>query len=253
MSVTCWVIWIWLRCFGGFPGGSDGEESACYYRRCMFDPWVRKIPWRSKWQPTPGFLPGKSQGHRSLAGSCVHEVTKELGHDLVTEQRQDALTPPLRFASWVEAVSHELDSHTCHLFLSGPWFTTDGYQFTTSTSCILSGSQGLQHKPHTYQWHKSRLCAPESRCSRDPDLQKQSWAAEPASPAVNTNNSLPRAPAAQLEFCFHGKKEQAGKSAQGLNQLWPQRTPDAGTFLTMMHLHDGEGSLENKSCDLHKR
>ena len=24
-----------------------------------FDPWVRKIPWRGKWQPTPVFLPGK--------------------------------------------------------------------------------------------------------------------------------------------------------------------------------------------------
>ena len=23
-----------------------------------FDPWVRKIPWRRKWQPTPGFLLG---------------------------------------------------------------------------------------------------------------------------------------------------------------------------------------------------
>ena len=24
------------------------------------DPWVRKIPWRRKWQPTPVFLPGES-------------------------------------------------------------------------------------------------------------------------------------------------------------------------------------------------
>ena len=24
-----------------------------------FDPWVRKIPWRRKWHPTPVFLPGK--------------------------------------------------------------------------------------------------------------------------------------------------------------------------------------------------
>ena len=37
-------------------------------RRCRFDPWVRKIPWRRKWQPTPVFLPGKSHGQRSLAG-----------------------------------------------------------------------------------------------------------------------------------------------------------------------------------------
>ena len=33
-----------------------------------FNPWVGKIPWRRKWQPTPVFLPGKSHGWRSLAG-----------------------------------------------------------------------------------------------------------------------------------------------------------------------------------------
>ena len=37
-------------------------------RRPGFDPWVRKIPWRRKWQPTPVFLPGESHGQRSLAG-----------------------------------------------------------------------------------------------------------------------------------------------------------------------------------------
>ena len=36
------------------------------HRRCGLDPWVRKIPWRRKWQPTPVFSPGKSQGRRSL-------------------------------------------------------------------------------------------------------------------------------------------------------------------------------------------
>ena len=40
----------------------------CQWRRCGFDPWVRKIPWSSKWQPTPVFLPGKFHGPRSLAG-----------------------------------------------------------------------------------------------------------------------------------------------------------------------------------------
>ena len=37
-------------------------------RRLDFDPWVGKIPWRRKWQPTPIFLPGESHGQRSLAG-----------------------------------------------------------------------------------------------------------------------------------------------------------------------------------------
>jgi len=34
----------------------------------VFDSWVEKIPWRMKWQPTPVFLPRKSQGQRSLEG-----------------------------------------------------------------------------------------------------------------------------------------------------------------------------------------
>ena len=37
-------------------------------QRPGFDPWVRKIPWRRKWQPTPVFLPGESCGQRSLVG-----------------------------------------------------------------------------------------------------------------------------------------------------------------------------------------
>ena len=52
----------------GFPGGSDGKESAYQCRRCGFDPWVRKIPWRREWQPTPVFLPEESYGPSSLAG-----------------------------------------------------------------------------------------------------------------------------------------------------------------------------------------
>ena len=30
--------------------------------------WVRKIPWRRAWQPTPVLLPGESHGQRRLAG-----------------------------------------------------------------------------------------------------------------------------------------------------------------------------------------
>ena len=44
------------------------KESACQCRRWGFSPWVGKIPWRRKWQPTPVFLPGESHGQRSLAG-----------------------------------------------------------------------------------------------------------------------------------------------------------------------------------------
>ena len=52
------------------PWASQVEFAYCYSRckRRRFDPWVRKIPWRRTWQPTPVFLPGESHGHRSLAG-----------------------------------------------------------------------------------------------------------------------------------------------------------------------------------------
>ena len=46
----------------GLPWWLSSQESTCQYRRLGFNPWVRKIPWRSKWQPTPVFLPGKSYG-----------------------------------------------------------------------------------------------------------------------------------------------------------------------------------------------
>ena len=48
-----------------------GKEPACQHRRCKrhgFDPWVRNIPWRRKWQPTPVFLPGESHGQKSIVG-----------------------------------------------------------------------------------------------------------------------------------------------------------------------------------------
>ena len=64
-----------------------GKESACQcrrLRRCGFDPWVGKIPWRRKWQPTPVFLSRESHGERSLLGHSPWDC-KELGMIEVTE------------------------------------------------------------------------------------------------------------------------------------------------------------------------
>ena len=51
-----------------------------------FDPWVRKSPWRRKWQPTAVFLLGKSHGQRSLVGycpqGCKETATMEARHSL---------------------------------------------------------------------------------------------------------------------------------------------------------------------------
>ena len=54
----------------GFSGGTSGKETTCQCRgpkRCRFDPWVGKNPWRWAWQSTPILLPGESHGQRSLA------------------------------------------------------------------------------------------------------------------------------------------------------------------------------------------
>ena len=39
----------------GLPGGASGKESTCQFRRNRFDFWVREIPWRKTWKPTPVF------------------------------------------------------------------------------------------------------------------------------------------------------------------------------------------------------
>ena len=109
--------------FQGFPGSLVGKESACNggdpdsipglgrspaeglgyplqyswasllahmvknlpaMRRPGFDPWAGKIPWRRAWQPTPVFLPGESQGQRSLVGYSSRGH-KESEHNWVTK------------------------------------------------------------------------------------------------------------------------------------------------------------------------
>ena len=49
----------------------SSKQCTCQFsrqKRGGFDPWVRKIPWRRAWQPTPVFLPGEFHGLRSLVG-----------------------------------------------------------------------------------------------------------------------------------------------------------------------------------------
>jgi len=51
----------------GFPGGSDGKESACNAGNPSLIHGLGKIPWRREWQPTP-ILPVEFHGLRSLVG-----------------------------------------------------------------------------------------------------------------------------------------------------------------------------------------
>ena len=58
----------YLVCLSGLPKWLRGKESTWQWRRPRFNPWVGKIRWRRRWQPTPVFLPEISHGQRSLVG-----------------------------------------------------------------------------------------------------------------------------------------------------------------------------------------
>ena len=78
----------------------SGRESACQCRRCRFNPWVSKLPWRRQWQPIPIFLPEKSHGQRSLVGYSPwghkeSDMTERLGtHFLHLSKHPSPLSYP---------------------------------------------------------------------------------------------------------------------------------------------------------------
>ena len=80
-----------------FLAGSDGKSICLQCRRLGFDPWVGKIPWRRKWQPTPVFLPGKFHGRRSLIGyspgNCKESDTTKRFHFFTPSEYQWSALP----------------------------------------------------------------------------------------------------------------------------------------------------------------
>ena len=69
----------------GFPGGSDGKESACNTGDLgFFDPCVGKIAWRGAWQPPPVFWPGKSSWTEE-PGGLQSVGSQRVGHGLATK------------------------------------------------------------------------------------------------------------------------------------------------------------------------
>ena len=111
-----------------------------------FPPWVRKIPWRREWQPTPVFLPGKSHGLRSLAGySLWGHKELDTTECLKTHTRNSQST-------WTAALRTELQRlsiYACklangHLASSLSWylvkFSKEQQTCTDSLSCFSVSS-----------------------------------------------------------------------------------------------------------------
>ena len=106
----------------GFPGGACGKEPTCQCKRCKrcrFDPWVWKIPWRRAQQPTPIFFPGKFHGRRSLVG----------------------------YSPW----GHKESDTTDHTDFT--WGTLETPKATRNYSFALQSNLGLFHKQRHTQSH----------------------------------------------------------------------------------------------------
>ena len=56
------------------PRWLSSKDPAWQCKRHRSNPWVREIPWRTKWQPTPVFVSGKFHGQGTVA------VYNPLGH-----------------------------------------------------------------------------------------------------------------------------------------------------------------------------
>ena len=78
----------------GFPSGASSKEPSCQcrrHKRHVFDPWVRKIPWRRTWPPTKYSCLENLHRQRSLSGYNT-QGCKESG---TTEATQHACTHAL--------------------------------------------------------------------------------------------------------------------------------------------------------------
>ena len=81
--------------------GKESSRQIRWCKRCRFNPCITKTPWRRKWQPTPVFLPGESQGQRSLAdkrslwGHKQSDMTKQMSTH--TAQQHSGLPPLEKF------------------------------------------------------------------------------------------------------------------------------------------------------------
>ena len=85
-------IGLTLPALWGLPRWCSGKESTFQRKRRRFDPWVRKIHWRRKWQLTPVFPPGKSYGQRNLVGYSPWGH-KRVRYNLVTKQLEWVVIP----------------------------------------------------------------------------------------------------------------------------------------------------------------
>ena len=159
-------IW-WL------PQRLRDKESACQYRRhrtCGFNPWVRKIMWRRKWQPTP-VMSGKSRGQTSLDDSMgsqrvgydwARKHTLKIGKTIKTE---NTLGITRGWGRGTEELSLNADKRVKKIFWKQGWSLHNTVNVINANELYLKmanfmlyisyynlKSNNLTHKQWTIHW-----------------------------------------------------------------------------------------------------
>ena len=93
------------------------------HKRCELDPWVRKIPWRRKWQLIPVLLPGESHGQRNPMGYSPQghkdlDKTKQLNVNTIIYIYIWTIPSELllcfkKFFQWVTQISASFTTSQC--------------------------------------------------------------------------------------------------------------------------------------------
>ena len=124
----------------GLPWWLRGWNVCLQCGRPGFNPCVRKIPWRRKWQSTPVFLPGESHGRRSLVGYSSQGCKKS-----DTTERLHLILGGSKITANIDC-SHEIKRH---LFLGRKFMTNfdsilKNWDITFSTKVHLVKAMFLQ-------------------------------------------------------------------------------------------------------------
>ena len=123
----------------------------------MFDPWVGKIPWRRKWQPTPVFLPGKSHGQRT--GGIQSMGLQIVRHDWAHrpgDHRFTALSPRWTALTWVLTTFLRSLSGEPWLLHTQPFPATEGTAIFLMpfTTCRDWNGPDAAAQPQRQTWRK---------------------------------------------------------------------------------------------------
>ena len=71
---------------GELPRWLRGKVSTCQWRKCEFDPWIRKTPWRRKWLSIP-FVAWEIPW-TNVSNGLQFTETQRVWHDWMTEHKK---------------------------------------------------------------------------------------------------------------------------------------------------------------------